>query len=73
MTASPKGRATGWAGRHYPITQVSVAVHDLEQTMELYWRAFGWSGWNVFSHVAPSHHNTELRGMENHFTLKAPR
>ena len=27
----------------YPITQVSLAVRDLEKTMELYWRAFGWS------------------------------
>jgi hypothetical protein len=38
--------------------------------MEFYWRAFGWSGWDVFVHEPPLHHNTELRGEEVHYTLK---
>jgi methylmalonyl-CoA/ethylmalonyl-CoA epimerase len=62
--------ATGWAGLQYPVTQVSLAVRDLEKTMELYWRAFGWSGWDVFDHHPPLHHNTELRGEQVHYTLK---
>jgi methylmalonyl-CoA/ethylmalonyl-CoA epimerase len=70
MTATPQKLATGWAGLQYPITQVSLAVHDLERTMELYWRAFGWSGWDVFDHQPPAHHNTELRGEQVHYTLK---
>jgi predicted enzyme related to lactoylglutathione lyase len=70
MTATPQRQATGWAGLQYPITQVSLAVEDLERTMELYWRAFGWSGWDVFEHRPPAHHNTELRGEQVHYTLK---
>ncbi len=70
MTATPQQLPTGWAGLQYPITQVSLAVHDLERTMELYWRAFGWSGWDVFDHHPPAHHNTELRGEQVHYTLK---
>jgi methylmalonyl-CoA/ethylmalonyl-CoA epimerase len=70
MTTTPQQLNTGWAGLSYPITQVSLAVHDLERTMELYWRAFGWSGWDVFDHKPPAHHNTELRGEQLHYTLK---
>ena len=70
MTATPQQLPTGWAGLQYPITQVSLAVHDLERTMELYWRAFGWSGWDVFDHQPPAHQNTELRGEQVHYTLK---
>jgi catechol 2,3-dioxygenase-like lactoylglutathione lyase family enzyme len=61
---------TGLAGLQYPITQVSLAVRDLEKTMELYHRAFGWSGWDVFDHRPPAHHNTELRGVSTRYTLK---
>jgi methylmalonyl-CoA/ethylmalonyl-CoA epimerase len=70
MTTTPQQVNTGWAGLSYPITQVSLAVHDLEGTMELYWRAFGWKGWDVFDHKPPAHHNTELRGEQVHYTLK---
>jgi methylmalonyl-CoA/ethylmalonyl-CoA epimerase len=70
MTTPPQQLNTGWAGLSYPITQVSLAVHNLERTMELYWRAFGWSGWDVFDHKPPAHHNTELRGEQVHYTLK---
>jgi methylmalonyl-CoA/ethylmalonyl-CoA epimerase len=70
MTTTPKDLPRGYAGLQYPITQVSLAVNDLEKTMELYWRAFGWSGWDVFEHREPAHHNTELRGEAVHYTLK---
>ncbi|HEY1370743.1 MAG TPA: VOC family protein [Gaiellaceae bacterium] len=61
---------TGFAGLEYPITQVSLAVSDLEQTMADYHRLFGWSGWDVFHHQPPAHHDTELRGEQVHYTLK---
>jgi methylmalonyl-CoA/ethylmalonyl-CoA epimerase len=70
MTSTPQSLPRGYAGLQYPITQVSLAVRDLEKTMEFYWRAFGWSGWDVFVHEPPLHHNTELRGEEVHYTLK---
>lgn len=61
---------TGMAGLRYPITQVSLAVRDLDRTMEMFHRAFGWSGWDVFEHVPPMHHDTELRGERVHYTLR---
>jgi methylmalonyl-CoA/ethylmalonyl-CoA epimerase len=70
MTTTSTKLPSGYAGLQYPITQVSLAVRDLEKTMELYWRAFGWSGWDVFDHRPPVHHNTELRGEEVHYTLR---
>lgn len=70
MTSTQQSLPRGYAGLQYPITQVSLAVRDLEKTMEFYWRAFGWSGWDVFVHEPPLHHNTELRGEEVHYTLK---
>jgi hypothetical protein len=38
--------------------------------MEQYWRAFGWSGWDVYEHKLPVHHNTELRGEQVPYSLK---
>jgi methylmalonyl-CoA/ethylmalonyl-CoA epimerase len=70
MSSSPNDAPRGYASLPYTITQVSLAVHDLEKTMERYWRAFGWSGWDVFDHRPPLHHNTELRGKPVHYTLK---
>jgi hypothetical protein len=70
MTATSSEPSRGYAGLQYPISQVSLAVRDLEETMELYWRTFGWSGWDVFVHRPPVHHNTELRGERVDYTLK---
>lgn len=70
MTLTASNLPTGYAGLQYPVTQVSLAVHDLERTMELYWRAFGWSGWDVFDHKAPLHHGTELHGEAVEYTIK---
>ena len=61
---------TGLAGLQYPITQVSLAVRDLDATMALYQRAFGWAPWQVFDHVRPVHHATELRGQQVHYSLR---
>ena len=58
------------AGLHFPITQVSLAVTDLDATMDLYHRAFGWAPWQVFDHVLPVHHNTEVRGDAVHYALR---
>ena len=38
--------------------------------MALYHRAFGWAPWQVFDHVPPVHHNTELRGQQVHYSLR---
>ncbi|MGH2618243.1 MAG: VOC family protein [Thermomicrobiales bacterium] len=60
----------GMAGLRYPITQISLAVRDLDKTMEQYYRAFGWAPWQVFDHVAPVHHSTELRGKPVDYSLR---
>ncbi len=60
----------GMAGLRYPITQISLAVHDLGRTMQLYHRAFGWAPWQVFDHVPPVHHATEVRGQPVHYALR---
>lgn len=66
----PKNLPSGMAGLQYPITQISLAVKDLDATMEMYHRAFGWAPWQVFNHVPPVHHNTELRGEKVHYALR---
>jgi glyoxalase/bleomycin resistance protein/dioxygenase superfamily protein len=60
----------GMAGLQYPITQISLAVRDLDATMERYHRAFGWAPWQVFDHVPPVHHATMLRGEPVHYALR---
>jgi predicted enzyme related to lactoylglutathione lyase len=70
MTQSTVELPVGMAGLQYPITQVSLAVRDLDKTMEQYYRAFGWAPWQVFDHVLPVHHRTELRGEPVHYSLR---
>lgn len=60
----------GMAGLRYAITQISLAVRDLDETMALYHRAFGWAPWQVFDHVPPVHKNTELRGEAVDYSLR---
>jgi hypothetical protein len=60
----------GFAGLQYPITQIALAVRDLDKTMEAYYKVFGWGPWNVFDHKPPAHHNTELRGRPEHYALR---
>jgi methylmalonyl-CoA/ethylmalonyl-CoA epimerase len=67
---TPEGMSTGYGGLTYEITQISLAVSDLEGTMETYWRAFGWTGWDVYNHIPPVHHNTELRGRNVDYSLR---
>jgi methylmalonyl-CoA/ethylmalonyl-CoA epimerase len=70
MNAPSSELPRGMAGLRYGITQVSLAVRDLETTMALYHRAFGWAPWQVFDHVLPVHHNTELRGQKVNYALR---
>ena len=70
MSHSPVELPVGMAGLRYGITQVSLAVRDLDKTMERYYRAFGWAPWQVFDHVRPVHHNTQLRGQPVHYSLR---
>jgi methylmalonyl-CoA/ethylmalonyl-CoA epimerase len=70
MSVQPVSLPVGMAGLRYGITQVSLAVRDLDKTMEQYYRAFGWAPWQVFDHVPPVHHNTELRGQPVHYALR---
>jgi methylmalonyl-CoA/ethylmalonyl-CoA epimerase len=70
MSAPSSTLPAGMAGLRYGITQVSLAVRDLDRTMALYHRAFGWAPWQVFDHVLPVHHNTELRGQPVHYALR---
>lgn len=60
----------GLKGLRYPITQISLAVRDLDSTMDLYYQAFGWAPWQVFDHVPPHHKNTELRGEAVNYSLR---
>lgn len=43
---------------------------DLDATMARYHEAFGWAPWQVFDHVPPVHHATELRGRPVHYALR---
>ena len=70
MHASASELPEGMAGLRYGITQVSLAVRDLDRTMARYHRAFGWAPWQVFDHVPPVHHATELRGRPVHYALR---
>src|SRR3954452_17029410 len=66
----PAELPVGMAGLRYPITQISLAVRDLDATMEQHHRAFGWAPWQVFDHVLPVHHNTVLRGEPVDYSLR---
>jgi predicted enzyme related to lactoylglutathione lyase len=70
MTTETPRLPVGLAGLQYPITQISLAVRDLDRTMEAYYRAFGWGPWNVFEHRPPAHHSTELHGRRSHYALR---
>jgi methylmalonyl-CoA/ethylmalonyl-CoA epimerase len=70
MSAPTSALPVGMAGLRYGITQISLAVRDLDKTMGLYHRAFGWAPWQVFDHVPPVHHNTEFRGANVAYTLR---
>jgi predicted enzyme related to lactoylglutathione lyase len=58
------------SGLQYPITQISLAVRELDAVMERYHRAFGWAPWQVFDHVPPVHHATMLRGEPVDYALR---
>jgi methylmalonyl-CoA/ethylmalonyl-CoA epimerase len=60
----------GLAGLRYAVTQVSLAVRELGPVMDRYHRLFGWAPWQVFDHVLPVHHATELRGDRVHYALR---
>src|ERR1035438_3025292 len=62
--------ASGLGGLKYEVSQVSLVVTDLQQTMEQYHRAFGWSDWKVFDHREPVHHGTDLRGEPVAYSLR---
>jgi catechol 2,3-dioxygenase-like lactoylglutathione lyase family enzyme len=64
------GLPVGLAGLHYGVTQVSLAVRHLDDTMDRYHRLFGWAPWQVFDHIPPVHHATELRGAPVHYTMR---
>jgi predicted enzyme related to lactoylglutathione lyase len=70
MNAPNTDLPVGMAGLRYPITQVSLAVRDLDATMARYHKAFGWAPWQVFDHVLPVHHNTLLRGEPVEYSLR---
>jgi len=69
MELKKEGTAVGIGGNTYEITQISLVVRDLDKTMKSYHKIFGWGPWDVFEHKPPSHHNTELRGKQVHYTL----
>jgi methylmalonyl-CoA/ethylmalonyl-CoA epimerase len=70
MTMQSAELPVGMAGLRYAVTQISLAVRDLDETMALYHRAFGWAPWQVFDHVPPIHKNTELRGEPVQYSLR---
>lgn len=61
---------TGLAGLQYQISQVSLAVEDIDALVRRYHRAFGWAPWKVFDHVPPMHHGTERHGVPADFSLR---
>jgi methylmalonyl-CoA/ethylmalonyl-CoA epimerase len=69
MSAPDADLPTGLAGLQYPITQISMAVRDMDALLERYYHAFGWAPWQVFAHRPPVHHATELRGQPVHYEM----
>ncbi len=69
MSAPDAHLPTGLAGLRYPITQISLAVRDMDALLERYYHAFGWAPWQVFAHKPPLHHATELRGQPVHYAM----
>jgi predicted enzyme related to lactoylglutathione lyase len=61
---------TGMAGLHFPITQVSLVVSDVDALLERYHRLFGWAPWQDFDHVPPMHRNAEYRGRSVDYSLR---
>lgn len=57
------------SGLNYEITQISLVVRDLHRTMTQYHQILGWGPWNVFEHIPPSHHDTQVEGESVDFTL----
>ena len=70
MSAPSTELPAGLAGLRYPITQISLAVRDLDGLLDRYYHAFGWAPWQVFAHKLPLHHATELRGQPVHYAMQ---
>ena len=69
MGAPSADLPVGLAGLRYPITQISLAVRDMDALLERYYHAFGWAPWQVFHHKLPLHHSTDLRGESVHYAM----
>ncbi|MDX2970135.1 VOC family protein [Kribbella solani] len=59
-----------YGGLTYRISQVSLVVRDIDSTMAAYTEAFGWGPWQVYDHVPPNHHDSQVRGERVDFTLR---
>jgi hypothetical protein len=70
MNAPNADLPVGLAGLRYPITQISLAVRDMDGLLARYYNAFGWAPWQVFAHKPPLHHATELRGQAVHYAME---
>ena len=60
---------TGLLGRPLMISQIAVVCRDLESTMAKYTNLLGWGPWNVYRHVPPRLHDTELHGQPAEYTM----
>ena len=70
MQSSEANRSSGIGGLHFPITQVSLVVDDIDVLLERYHRLFGWAPWQDFDHVAPVHHDEMYRGARVSYGLR---
>jgi hypothetical protein len=70
MSGGASGLPVGLAGLRYGITQVSLAVRDMDGLLDLYYKTFGWAPWQVFRHSPPIHHATELRGAAVDYSMR---
>jgi hypothetical protein len=52
-----------------PITQIAIVVHDVRAALEKYHRALGWGPWNVYEHVPPALHDTQLHGRPAEYSM----
>ena len=71
MSGKPTADAVagGLLGRQLQISQIAVVTNDLEKTMEQYTKLLGWGPWNVYRHVPPRLHHTEIRGQNVEYTM----
>ena len=52
------------------IAQVALVVHDLQQTMETYWKVLGIGPWSIYAYAPPTLRETMVRGKPVEYSMR---